>query len=160
VNGLTWARRTARPVRLALSAQLGGDIDGAWWPHTSSVATELPELVGSLHEPLGEIIDICINWSMTEGPLDLESISASTRSVPAKQRRPRIMVVEGRDGCAKLLVVPHITSPALGSLVMRCAAAMPVLDVERGGRLIETAELVLRTAQVESANWSARMRNA
>jgi hypothetical protein len=33
VNGLTGSRRLARPVRLALAQQLGGDIDCAWWPH-------------------------------------------------------------------------------------------------------------------------------
>jgi hypothetical protein len=99
----------ARPVRLLLATQLGGDIDGAWWPHTSSVAQELSELVGGLHEPLGEIIDIRINWAMTEGPMDVSSLIG---------------------GCAKLLVVPHITSPALGLLVMRCAAAKPVLGAD------------------------------
>jgi Family of unknown function (DUF5994) len=159
VNGLTGPRRMARPVRLSLAPHLGGDIDGAWWPHTSSVAQELPELVGSLHEPLGEILDIRINWSMTEGALDLESMVQTSRLVAGKRRRPRIMVVDGRGGCAKLLVVPHITSQTLGALVMRCAAAMPFSDSERGNGLIETAELVMRTAQVESANWVAGMRS-
>jgi hypothetical protein len=160
MNGLTATRRTARPVRLSLSERLGGDIDGAWWPHTSSVAQELPELIGCLHKVLGEVVDICINWPTTEGPLDLESIVNSARRVVAKRRRLRIMRVDGRDGCAKLLVVPHVTSPTLGSLVMRCAAAMPVPDFERDERLIELAELVTRTAQVESANWTASMRTA
>lgn len=159
VNGMTGSRRMARPVRLSLAAQLGGDIDGAWWPHTGSVAQELPELVGCLHKPLGEIIDISINWSVTEGPLDLDSIIRGARAVETvTPRRPRIMVVEGRDGCVKLLVVPHMTSPALGAILMRCAAARPVLDSERGGKLMETAELVMRTAQCESANWTAQRR--
>lgn len=149
----------ARPVRLTLATQLGGDIDGAWWPHTASVAQELPELIGGLHKALGEVIDICINWSVTEGPLDLESLVAVSRApVPAKRRRPRIMVVDGRNACVKLLVVPHMTSPALGSLVMRSAAAMPICESERG-QMFETAELVMRTAQVESATWTAHMRD-
>jgi hypothetical protein len=50
-----------------------------------------------------------------------------------------------------------MTSPALGALVMRCAAAMPIDGPERAGRLFETAELVMRTAQVESAKWTARL---
>jgi Family of unknown function (DUF5994) len=159
VNGLTGSRRLARPVRLLLATHLGSDIDGAWWPHTSSVAQELPELIGSLHEPLGEILDICINWSATEGALDLETLVTGTRSMAAsKPRRPRLMVVDGRGACAKLLVLPHMTSPALGALVMRCAAALPVVGLEREGRLFETAELVMRTAQVESAKWTAHLR--
>lgn len=159
MNGLTGSRRVARPVRVALATTLGGDIDGAWWPHTASVAQELPELIGSLHKPLGEIVDICINWSATEGPLDLESLVTGTRSlVAAKPRRPRLMVVDGRGACARLLVLPHMTGPALGALVMRCAAAMPVDGPERVSPLFETAELVIRTAQVESAKWAVRLR--
>jgi len=151
----------ARPVRLTLAAHLGGDIDGAWWPHTASVATELPELIGALHKALGEINDICINWSVTEGPLDLESLVAGSRVPQAAKRKrpPRIMRVDGRNGCVKLLVVPHMTSPVLGALVMRCAAAMPIGDTERG-QTYETAELVMRTAQVESATWTANIREA
>jgi hypothetical protein len=42
MNGMTGSRRLARPVRLALATRLGRDIDGAWWPHTGSVAQELP----------------------------------------------------------------------------------------------------------------------
>ena len=149
----------ARPVRVALATTLGGDIDGAWWPHTASVAQELPELIGFLHKPLGEIVDICINWPATEGPLDLESIVTGTRSrVASKPKRPRLMVVDGRGACARLLVLPHMTGPALGALVMRCAAAMPVDGRERVGPLFATAELVIRTAQVESAKWAASLR--
>jgi hypothetical protein len=159
VNGLTGSRRVARPVRLSLARTLGGDIDGAWWPHTSSVAHELPELIGCLHKPLGEIVDICINWSATEGALDLESIVTRTRGrVASKARPPRLMVVDGRGACAKLLVLPHLTSQVLGGLVMRCAAAMPVDGSQRQGRLYETAELVMRTAEVESAKWTAHLR--
>jgi len=48
VNGSAGARRCARPVRITLARVLGGDIDGAWWPHSASVAGELPELIGAL----------------------------------------------------------------------------------------------------------------
>jgi Family of unknown function (DUF5994) len=77
---MTGTRRLARPVRLALAERLGADIDGAWWPHTASVAHELPGLIEALHGPLGEIVDISINWSATEGPLELyESLPLLSR---------------------------------------------------------------------------------
>ncbi|MGZ6779474.1 MAG: DUF5994 family protein [Mycobacterium sp.] len=149
----------ARPVRLALAPQLGGDIDGAWWPYSNSVAQELPGLIECLHKPLGEILDICINWAITEGALDLETLVTGSRTpAPTKYRQPRLMFVDGRVASAKLLVVPHMTSADLGGLVMRCAAAMPVVGQERDGRAFQTADTVIRTAQVESANWTARMR--
>jgi hypothetical protein len=157
VNGLTGTRRSARPVRLALAPQLGSDIDGAWWPYTASVAGELPQLIESLHAQLGEILDICINWSVTEGPLELYEISAIARTMRVgKRRRQRLMVVDGRLGCAKLLVVPHMTSQALGVMVMRCAAARPVSASERETQLFEIADCVLHAAQTESASWAMR----
>ena len=133
----------ARPVRLVLASQLGSDIDGAWWPHTASVASELPELIGVLHASLGEIVDIGINWSPTEGPVDLDSIVTGARTIDRPgPRRPRLMKVEGRGACAKLLVVPYMTSPNLGAMVMRCAAGLPAAHADRGtscGRPLTTS---------------------
>jgi hypothetical protein len=158
VNGLTGARRLARPVRLALAQRVGADIDGAWWPHTGSVARELPELIEALHRPLGEIVDICVNWSVTEGAVDLSSVVTGARWQAGVQRRcHRLMVVTGRRACAKLLVVPHMTPQALGVMVMRCAAARPFSDAERETEVFKTAESVLRAAQDESALWNSRI---
>jgi hypothetical protein len=161
MNGLTGSRRLARPVRLTLATRLGGDIDGAWWPFSNSVAQELPGLIECLHDRLGEVVDIGINWPVTEGPIDLESLVGGTRT-PAltRPRRLRLMFVDGRGGCAKLLVVPHMTSADLGAMVMRCAASMPVPELDRDSRMMATADLVVRTARVESANWAARLRGA
>lgn len=154
MNGLNGARRLASPVRLTLARELGADIDGAWWPHTASVASELPELVGALHQSLGEVVDIRVNWSAAEGQLDLDSIVTGTR-VPngVKLSRPRLMMVAGRDACVKLLVVPCKTSVTLGGLVMRCAAAMPVEEAARRTPMFDTADRVLSVARVESVRW-------
>ena len=160
MNGLTGTRRLARPVRLSLASQLGGDIDGAWWPHTASVAGELPELIGVLHAPLGEIVDICINWSATDGPLDLNAIVTGARSIDRPgPRRPRLMVVKGRVDCAKLLVVPYMTSLTLGAMVMRCAAGMPPLHADRDSQMLDTAHSVMTVAKSESAKWTSTMRS-
>jgi hypothetical protein len=158
VNGLTGARRLARPVRLALAQHVGADIDGAWWPHTGSVARELPELIEALHRPLGEIVDICVNWSVTEGAVDLSSVVTGARWQAGVQRRcHRLMVVTGRQSCVKLLVIPHMTPQALGVMVMRCAAARPFSDAERDTEVFKTADSVLRAAQDESALWNSRI---
>ena len=119
MNGMSGTRRSARPVRITLASSLGGDIDGAWWPYTGSIARELPELIGALHRLLGEIIDIDINWSAMEGAPDLNSMSYGLMSIPTGRGRPqRLMVITGRCARAKLLVVPHMTTPALGLMVM------------------------------------------
>ena len=160
MNGLSGTRRVARPVRLVLARQLGADIDGAWWPHSASVASELPELIGVLHAALGEIVDICINWSPTEGPVDLDSIVSGARTIDRPgPRRPRLMVVEGRSASAKLLVVPYMTSPNLGSMVMRCAAGLPASHTDRDSKPWETAHNVMSVAKAESAMWALRVRD-
>ena len=161
MNGLTGARRLARPVRLALARKLGADIDGAWWPHTGLVAGELPELIEVLHRPLGEIVDICINWSATEAAVDLSSVVTGARWQPNDRRRcHRLMAVYGRTACAKLLVVPHLTSRELGAMVMRCAAAKPITSSEHNTTEYETAELVLQAAREESASWALRVHDS
>lgn len=158
MNGLNGTRRVARPVRLGLAHRLGADIDGAWWPYTASVAGELPQLIEALHQSLGEIVDICINWSVTEAPLELYEIAAIARSLRVGQRRrQRLMVVVGRLGSAKILVVPHMTSKELGLMMMRCAAARPVTRLEQETQLFEIADCVMQAAQVESASWTTRM---
>jgi hypothetical protein len=157
VNGLTGARRLARPVRLALAQQLGADIDGAWWPYTGSVAGELPDLIEVLHRPLGEIVDICVNWSAAEGGADLSSIVTGARwKLGEQHRRRRLMVVSGGQACANLLVVPHMTRQALGSMVMRCAAARSIPDSDRDTEVFKIADSVVRAAQDESALWTCR----
>jgi Family of unknown function (DUF5994) len=161
VNGLNGTRRLASPVRLTLAKQLGADIDGAWWPHTASVGNELAELVGVLHRSLGEVVDIRVNWSAAQGQLGLDSIVPGNRGPTGMTlSRPRLMLVAGRDTCVKLLVVPSKTSLALGSLVMRCAAAMPVEDAVRRTPLFETADRVLQVAQIESVRWLGHLQDA
>ena len=54
----------------------------------ASVAGELPELIGALHRPLGEIVDIKINWSPTDAAPDLDSASSSSPWTTS-QRLPR-----------------------------------------------------------------------
>ncbi|MCT7658383.1 DUF5994 family protein [Mycobacterium deserti] len=158
MNGLTGTRRLARPVRLSLARDLGGDIDGAWWPHSAAVARELPEFIQLMHRPLGEVLDICVNWSNSEAAMDLSTIASGAGLVRgAQHRRPRLMAVTGRDGCLRLLVVPHLTPQALGTMVMRCAAAMPAPEPGREAQLLETANTVIRLAEAESARWTTHM---
>lgn len=107
--------------------------------------------------PLGEIVDIGINWSPTEGPVDLESIVTGARVIDRPgPRRPRLMMVEGRTACAKLLVVPYMTSQNLGATVMRCAAGLSASLEERDSKLWDLAHSLMGIAKAESAVWSGR----
>lgn len=145
----------ARPVRLVLAHQLGSPLDGAWWPHTGSVAEELPALIEALHKPLGEIVDLSVNWSATEGALDFNSIlnRAGVRNV-APRRRHRLMAVAGRTASTKLLVLPHMTTPALGLMVMRCAAGRPIEGAELDSQWCSAARDVVSDAHSQSVEWA------
>ena len=156
MNGLAASRRSSKPVRLTLADELDGLIDGAWWPHTGLIAAELPDLVGVLHKPLGEIVDIRINWSPSDGNADLQTIIAGVRLKKEGEpfRRPRLMMVAGRRATAKLLVVPSMTSPTLGAIVVRAAAGLPTSGGSGDHKLYDMAQLVVDVARDESIKWS------
>ncbi|WP_445166956.1 DUF5994 family protein [Mycolicibacterium sp. Dal123E01] len=153
VNGMRGARRRANPVRLSLNASLGGEIDGAWWPRSPSLASELPDLVEVLHTPLGEIIDIDLNWSATAGmPIMDAHFSSAMRAMRWNDDRQRIMIVAGRSGCARLLVIPHTTTQALGRMVLRRAATMPLIGDDHDVPEYAVADRVVRAARAQSAS--------
>jgi Family of unknown function (DUF5994) len=84
MNNAARGRRLASPVRVTLAFELGGDLDGAWWPHTASVADELPELTDALFMRLGRIIDISVNWSSMTGSPDLDSLNRPRVADPGR----------------------------------------------------------------------------
>jgi hypothetical protein len=161
MNSAVRGRRLASPVRLALAFELGGDLDGAWWPHTASVARELPELIDALFKRLGHIIDISVNWSSLEGSPDLDSLN---RASPTDSGRvishQRLMMITGSQAPATLLVVPSWTSSALALMVMRQAATLPVMPAQRDTRTFWTADDIVRAARTESALCARRLRRA
>lgn len=112
----------------------------------------MPELVGALHRPLGEILDIRINWSVTDGQIALETIATGGRMMRAGDscRRPRVMVLVGRAASAKLVVVPSTTPQALGVMVLRMAAGLLTSSGIGDARLFEIASMVMRLAADES----------
>lgn len=161
MNGLVGSRRSARPVRIVLAKQSGADVDGAWWPYSASLATELPNLVAALQQPLGEIVDICLNWSETDGQLDLDAMVVGSRWPTAtRPKRLRLIRVAGHSSNVTLLVVPPRTSLVLGSMVMRCAAGLPIDNADRHTAVFATAESVVDAALAESARWARPIRSA
>jgi Family of unknown function (DUF5994) len=140
-----------------LATPLGGDIDGAWWPHVGSVAAELPWLVEALHRPLGEILDINVNWSTTDPSPDLNALIYGAMLSPNCRSKPqRLMMVTGARGRARLLVVPFMTSAALGLMVLRRAAHLSIPTGQETSKVYQIADFVVRTAEVESATWATR----
>jgi Family of unknown function (DUF5994) len=144
-------RRLASPIRLTLASTLGGHLDGAWWPYSSSVARELPELIEALERRLGQVVDIGINWSVLDGVPDLDTLVCHGKAVvPGQQpRHPRVMTVTGNNASARLLVVPCQTTTALAVMVMRRAAALPIYTAHLDTAACRTADVIIRAARGE-----------
>ncbi|MEO9017177.1 MAG: DUF5994 family protein [Mycobacterium sp.] len=158
---MTGTRRSARPIRIALAARPGTDIDGAWWPQTASMVGELPGLIEALKQSLGEITNISINWSITDGSPDLDSMTTASMSRPGwRDRSQRLMIVTGRLARAKLLVVPHLTTAGLGLMLLRRAAQIPIPLAQQEDPAFGTAEFIVRAARTQSASWASRMAEA
>jgi hypothetical protein len=146
-------RRLASPIRLTLASELGDDLNGAWWPHTASIARELPELIDALRDSLGQVVDIGVNWSAFEGALDLDSLTRrGADAIPGwKARHQRVMTVTGSHARANLLVVPAQTTTALAVMVLRQAAALPILPQHLDTPAYRAADDIVRAARAECA---------
>jgi hypothetical protein len=146
-------RRSASPIRLTLASVLGDDLDGAWWPHTASVARELPELIDALRASLGQVVDIAVNWSSFDGVPDLDSLTRrGVAAIPGwKERHQRVMTVTGSQARANLLVVPSRTTPALAVMVLRHAASLPIQPRHLETTTYRAADDIVRAARAECA---------
>lgn len=153
MSGRPHERRLSSPCRLTLAAKLGSGVDGAWWPYTASIARELPDLIDTLCRPLGQVVDIGVNWSPFEGVRDLDLLNR--RGVAATQgretRRLRVIVLTGTRTRAHLMVVPWHTSTALAVLVLRQAAGLPILSAHQHTRAFQTADAVVRAVRTRDA---------
>jgi len=137
------AAHPASSLRLTLAPRLGNKIDGAWWPRTSLISRELPDLVSALDVRLGQVVDINVNWSSLQRQPDLNW--GWWQGI-----HPQIMTIVGRDARAKLLIVPHRTGTALAVMVLRRAAGLPVYPIHHDSRAFKIAECIVRVAQGES----------
>jgi hypothetical protein len=152
MNRAVCGRRLASPVRLTLAIELGEGLDGAWWPHTASVARELPELIGALSARLGEVVDISVNWSSLEGCPAFDAVNRASMADPVRvTSHQHLMMITGSRGSANLLVVPRRTSSALAAMVLRQAATLNIMHAERDTEAFRIADDIVRAARAESA---------
>ena len=159
MNRAACSRRLASPVRLTLAIELGKGLDGAWWPHTASVARELPDLIGALSARLGQICDISVNWSSLEGHPDLDAVKRASMANPVLvTSHQRLMMITGSQCSANLLVVPCRTSSAVAAMVLRQAATLDIVGAERDSEAFRIADDVVRAARAESALCEQRRR--
>ncbi len=136
--------RRANPVRVSIARDLGGRIDGAWWPREDRITNELPHLVVVLTRLLGEIRSINVNWPPLERPPNINWSGW-------EHKRQHVISVEGKISCAHLLIVSYATNNGLANMVLRRAAGLDVGPVDQAKRNFAAAASILRAAREQQA---------
>lgn len=138
-------RRQANMIRVSVARQLGSAIDGAWWPRTDRLTSELPSLVGMLTPVLGIVSSINVNWSPLQRPPDLNWPGC-------EGKRQHVISLSGTRARANLLVISYATHSALALMVMRRAANLPIDATDRRKPAFQTACSILWAAERQRAS--------
>lgn len=113
-------------LRLKPKAATTGFVDGAWWPHSTDLLAELPDLLAVLSVRLGDIARVAYNrgeWTSATPRKML--IDNRVVRLDGYDRQPAHTIgVTGRGGWSNvLLVVPAATDSDDAHHVMMAAAA-------------------------------------
>jgi hypothetical protein len=111
------ADRDAEQSRLQLkpNAPASTYLDGAWWPRSTQLAAELPDLVEALSDRLGEVAVVGYHrnaWTQT--PPQMQIADATVQLQGFTSDEPASVILIGRDGRrVTLLVIPPGASEAV-----------------------------------------------
>jgi hypothetical protein len=111
-------------LRLKPKAPTTGYVDGAWWPHTNDLATELPDLLAVLSVRLGPIDQVLYNLSeWAHAPKRLTADRPAVRLAGYHRQPVNTIEIRGanRDNIV-LLVIPAETDPDRAHEIMMAAA--------------------------------------
>ena len=107
--------RSTQRLRLRLKSahRLCGHVQGAWWPHSTRLTAELPELLDALAVRLGPVARVSYHHSdWSSAPR--HTVPAETdAAVDAEAESPHTVTVYGEGfGRLTLLVIPPYTDPS------------------------------------------------
>ena len=116
--------RTPR-LRLKPKGPPSGHVDGAWWPRSDDLTTELPDLIAVLSFRLGEIDRVMYNFNeWIEAPAQF---TTGGRPVQLdgrhRQSSNTLEVLDANRNKIVLLVVPWYTAPDYAYAIVMSAAA-------------------------------------
>ena len=110
---------------LKRKAPISGYVDGAWWPHSDDLPTELPDLLSVLSVRLGVVARVLYKvdeWSIAPRQL---AIGGHKVRLDGYHRQPpnTLEVLDARGNRIVLLVVPARTDPDRAHSIVMAAAA-------------------------------------
>ncbi|KWX69176.1 DUF5994 family protein [Mycobacterium sp. NAZ190054] len=127
-------------LRLKRKSPATGYVDGAWWPHSDDLTSELPDLLAVLSVRLGDVSRVTYNraeWQTAPRKLVIDD---QLIRLDGYDRQPAstLGVVDSRGAGTILLVVPVDTDSEHAHAVMMAASAQ-----DDGSKV----ELLLATGQ-------------
>ena len=112
-------------LRLKPKAPPTGHVDGAWWPRSDDLPSELPDLLAVLSVRLGAITRVMYNstdWA--KAPASLQTGGHEVQLEGSDLQQTSTLEVFGADGKKiHLVVVPHQFDPDIAHQAMMAAAA-------------------------------------
>jgi hypothetical protein len=112
---------------------MSGYVDGAWWPHSDDLLTELPDLLSVLSVRLGVVARVMYKvdeWSIAPRQMVIGGLKVR---LDGYHRQPpnTLVVLDARGNRIVLLVVPARTDPARAhSIAMAAAVTGDATSVE------------------------------
>ncbi|MBT2442777.1 hypothetical protein J7E93_22230 [Streptomyces sp. ISL-36] len=128
-------------LRLQTTHSREGVLDGAWWPRSRDVATELPALVQALTTHLGHITRVGLDtaaWEEVPTRLVVDDWVVHLDSFPVGD--DTVLITRGDNDHFVLLVVPPDTAPD--------AARDAMARAVDAGNVTQAAEILVATLPV------------
>jgi hypothetical protein len=128
-NGAASGRRQSGPehtprLRLKRKAPITGFVDGAWWPRSADLPTELPDLLAVLSVRLGAVARVTYNLAEWAKAPRKASIGGQIVRLDGYQRQPpnTLGVLDTYGNKIVLLVVPVNTEADRAHTIVMAAA--------------------------------------
>ncbi|GAA3800798.1 DUF5994 family protein [Streptomyces coacervatus] len=134
--------RAAKPgtavVRLETTHDRRGVLDGAWWPRSRDITTELPALIAALTEYLGPLTRVGLDadaWDALPTRLVVDGRVVRLDSFPVGD--DTVLVTRGETDHFSLLVIPPNATPE--------AARAAMAEAVRDDNMAQAAQILIAT---------------
>lgn len=120
---------TGPRLQLKPSAATTEHVDGAWWPRSASLSTELPALLEALSDRLDRVVLVGYHVSgWQEAPAQVEYDGRPVRLDEFRSDAPHTLLLIGTDGQRIALLVVAANTPQATAHRMLLTASQPAED--------------------------------